>query len=309
MRRTMEIVSVQGNGVSGKKTLIQPTGLDVINFRALGTTALPANITNFKEKLNTEIVRDYTGTDQDAMNVTDRMAAMSVDNIFVVPFEMMGMKSIVTQYGTTRNTLSPDPETGDAINNMQYEWTDNTTDSWRVFIDCDDATTGGPGGITRFQKVSVTVAASSNYAASIQSYLQFGSPDRRFLRRMFELISAGTLNGGDTVIQRGNSRDEIYRRTGPLNVRALTDANVRALPTAYTVANGGLIIDTTETGISETFDTMRVASAAEIAQQVKPQGFATMGGVGVLPQTMFDPRFSPSAGGTLTTIAETLGRL
>lgn len=310
MRRTLEIVSVQGNTTAGgKKTIIAPVGLDYIATLLYGSTAVATDVTNLKERINTEIVRDITGTDQNDMNLSDRVANMSVDSILRIPFEMMGMKSIPTQYGTTRNTLSPDPETGNAINNYQYEWTDGTTDTWRVFVEADDATTGGPGGITRFQKVVPTIAASTNYSASIQSYLQFGSPDRRFFRRGFFKISAGNLAAGDNVIQRGNSKQEIYRRPANLNTRELTDANVRALPANYLVSAGGLIIDTTETGISETFDTMRPATDAELKQQVKPQGYAVMGGVGVLPETMFDVRFSPSAGGALTCLVETLGRL
>ncbi len=309
MRRTLEIVSVQGNSAAGKKSIIMPVGLDYIAALLAGETAVDTDVTNLKEKLNTELVRDITGTDQNDMNLTDRIADMGVDSILRIPFEMMGMKNIATQYGTTRNTMSPDPETGNAINGMILEWTDGTTDEWRVFAEADDATTGGPGGITRFQKVTPQVAASSNYSSSIQSFIQFGSPDRRFFRRGFFLISAGTLDGGDVVIQRGNAKDEILHRTAVLNVRELTDANVRAVPTNYDTAAGGMIIDTTETGISETFDTMRPASDAEQKAQVHPQGYAIMGGVAVMPQTMFDIRFSPDTGGALQALTETLGRL
>jgi hypothetical protein len=307
MRRTVEIVSVNGNASAGtKKTIIMPVGLDYIHARLAGQTAVASDISILQELLNTEIVRNFSGTIQNNMNLLDRMADMSVDNILAIPFEMMGMKNPVAQYGTTRNTASPDAETGEAINNMQLQWTDATADTWRVFADVDDSTTGGPGGITRFQSIDAQVAASSNYTSSIQNFTQFGSPERRYFRRGLFLATAGTLANGDTEIQRGNGKNVIFQRTAVLNVRALTDANVRNLPAAYATASGGMIIDTTETGISETFDTMREATDAEAKAD---KGLPVMGGKALKPYAMFNIVFSPTVATSLDCQIETIGRL
>lgn len=306
-RRTFEIVSVNGNSTAGgRKSIIFPAGLDYIHARLQGATAVSTDVTVLQELLNTEIVRNITGTDQNDMNLCDKLANMSVDSILAIPFEMMGMKNPTVQYGTTRNTASPDPDTQNAINNMQLQWVDGTTDTWRVFCDVDDSTLGGPGGITRFDKLSSSVGISTTYTASIQQFLQFGMPERRYMRRGFFKNGSGTLANGDTVIQRGQNRNVVFQRTAVLNVRALTDANIRAIPTRYTTANSGFIIDTTETGISETIDTMRPASVAEAKAD---SGLPVMGGVALKPQAMFDIRFSPTAADTLSSIVETIGRL
>jgi len=307
MRRTLELVPVQGNGVSGRKTIINPLGLDYIAHLLVGVTATAAVVSSIKEKVNTELVRDITGSDQDNLNQEEKIGAMSVDNTLRIPYEQMGMKSIAQQYGTTRNTISADPETGNSISIYSHEWSDSTTDAWRVFVEADDATTGGPGAITRFLKVQPNVAASATYGASIASYLQFGIPERRFIRRMALLAAAGTLANGDTVMTRGKSKEEVFRRTAAMNTRQLTDANLRALPAAYAVASGGLFVDFTETGIAEMLDTMRPASDQEVKANVA--GIVEMGGQKVLPYSMLDVRLSPSATGSVTAIVETVGRL
>lgn len=309
MRRTVEIVSVNGNATAaGRKSILMPVGFDYIAARLQGVTAVSTNVSILQELINTEIVRNITGVNQNDMNLLDKMANMSVDFILPMPFEMMGMKNPAQQYSTTRNTGSPDPDTGNQITNMQLQWVDSTTDTWRVFADVDDSQVGGPGGITRFDSLSAAIGSSATFTSSIAQFLQFGSPERRYMRRGLFLASTGTLANGDTVIMKGKNKGLFFQRTATGNVRALTDANLRAVPTNYITASGGYIIDGTETGISETWDTMRPATAAEIKADTD-NNIPAMAGIKVKPEAMFDIRFSPTAANTLACIIETIGRL
>lgn len=307
MRRTLEVVGLNGNGAIGRVSALLPMSLDLMVYDWVdpGGNATPADITELREFLNTEPIRLYTGTDQDNMNKLDRMAGFAGD-VLRIPNELVGMKSVDATYSTTRNTLSQDPDTGNAITNGRVDILQTIAETWRLFVEADDAILGGPGGITRFQKVAVQNPAGFNGEWSLQNQLVFGSPEKRFLRRLLALVSAGDFLNGDAFIQRGVNNDEIYRRTKVFNDRVLQDYNVRSLPALYS-ASSGFVIDSTETGIGEMFDTMRVATAAEIKAGVA--NLSNVKGVSLLPQSTFNIRFSPSQAGTGTVLAETLGRL
>lgn len=316
MRRTIEVLGLQGNGAIGEVTAQPSVAFDVIGYNLYDEdgAAQASDVTRLREFLNTEAVRDYLGSDQDMMNQLDRLPAfnsgtLGAPDTFAVPNEMLGMKQVDRTYSTTRNCLSPDKETKAAITQLKVAWIQGIAETWRFFIEADDATDGGPGGITRFQRASAQNPAGTLGEMDLSKWLTFGSPQKRFFRRGFFTLAAGAFTGGDAFIQRGKDNGFIYQRTKSMNDRMVERANVRVLPASLSAATG-FVIDTTETGISEMFDTMRPATAQEASAGGQGQsGVAVMDGVAVVPENTFAIRFSPTVASTLTWLAETVGRL
>lgn len=312
MRRTLEILTgLSGNSAVGRVTSLLPMGLDylVANWwRSGGAAVTAANITEVRETLNADVTRLYSGTQQDLMNQFDGLTAMGAV-MLRIPFELVRMKDVIATYSTTRNTLSADPDTGKAINQMKIDIVQNVATEWRLFAEVDDATTGGPGAISRILQFQDSPGGGAPY--SLAGRIPFGLPERRFFRRGFFDVSAGNLNA-DFQIFRGAGNEQIAVRPKTLNDRIAGDYGVR-FPAAYGGATS-FVFDTTETGIPEMFDTMATikrGADAELKEAIKnaPSDAVIMGGAIVRPGQVFDIRPQPSAAATLTSTIESVGRL
>lgn len=251
MRRTIELTGFNGLSAAGTLAGNLPISLDYIALyiQDTGATAVIGDITDHKVIANADILRQSSGAFQNGLNILDRLAAMSADNIFTIPFQMMGMKTIESSYATTLNTGSPDPRTGKTINQARFEMTNTTAaPAWRVFAEVDDAGEGGPGWTERIKVFVNAVAGTAEQG--FQQVLPFGTEDVRFLRRVGVDLSAGA----PTLVRVLKDRDnkEIFKRTQALNDRILAQALTRT----RTGTGFEFVLDTTESGIAETFDTM-----------------------------------------------------
>lgn len=307
MRRTWEVEGIVNNSAAGQKTVILPTLLDYLHLRLEAQTATRSTLTQLIQRVNGENFRVITGAQQDDMNQEQLMSAMSVDHILAIPFELMRCINLVQRYSVSLNTLSASPDNGDQITSMQFLWTDSTTDTWRAFADVDDATVGGPGALLRYQEGTAPLQASSTFSASLRNFIDSGTPQMRFLMRMFQLLASGTFENGDVQFIYGANKAEALHRTVFGNVRDLTDPGYRAVPTTYAASSGGLVIDFVETGISEPFDTMAPATPNQI--QANVPGLAVIDGTQYAPYGGVDFRFSPTASTTTTSLTEWGGSL
>jgi hypothetical protein len=308
-RRTVLIPTIQGNGAAGQKTVNIPGGLDIIATLRQGVTCVAANMTQFQTLVNSAAFRTVTGTQQDAMNQADLLAAMSVDNALRVPYEIPRMKSIAQQYGTTLNFQAPDPVTGSYINTVQETWTDTTTDTWSMWAEVDDnSPNAGTGGVERIANWTLNLTANATFSSSIAPYIQgtTGQPTNRWLHALYILAAAGTLANGETRILRGTQGEVMFDRLAVMNYRILTDYGIRGIPAAYATASGGLIIDTTETGISEMIDTMMVAPKGTLSSAA---GAVTRSGQLIIPYSNFDIRLSPTNTTTGGVLVRSMGYL
>ena len=312
MRRTVEIVGLNGNAAIGAVSVPLPMGFDYINLHFASADALvPADLTEIRETINSEPTRLYAGSDQEGMNTFDNLPTMATNNILSIMFEMVHMKSVKSSYACTRNTLSADPNTGKAISNINYRLVQGAAHSFRLFAEVDDATLGGPGGLSRVLKYSDSAPAGPGEYSS-QKVVPFGSPERRYLRRVFSTLATATYSG-DVRILRGNGQEEIFRRDVAVN------AQIQA-QNAY-VRNGGALgplggsatfcIDSTETGISEMFDSMQNCSAGTpnaIQWQAANKAKGKMAQY-ACPYGLFDIRYVVSAADSITHLVEAVGRL
>ncbi len=259
MRRTIQLTNVEGSGAVGIFSCQLPMGLDYFAFYFVDTlaAALIADISNLKHYMNGEIMRDLTGTQQQQFNLCDKLGAMVVDGILPLHLDMLNMKTIQASYGPTMNTLSPDPETGKTITSSRLELTlgGSNTPSWQLFADVDDSGAGGPGFVER-----IKVFGNNNVGTSEKSYatvLPFGTPDVRYWRRILvSNVSSGNITLGRLL--RGSGQEEIFKRSRTLDTRILADYGFRANGTGVNFS-----LDGTETGIPETFDTMRAVDSQD----------------------------------------------
>jgi len=253
MRRTIEITNLNGDTGIGVVSSQLPMDLDYLAFYLVneGAALVVADMPDFKLIMNSDLVRNYEGTLQDNMNQGDLLDAFAVDQIMPIHLDQLGMKAISATYGTTMNTLSPDPSTGNTITKarIQLKTQGAASPTWRLFADVDDSGNGGPGFVERIQTYG-----ANNIGTSEKSYatvLPFGTFDVRFWRRIF----VHNLSGATTVtlarLLKGKARNEIHKRTRPLDLRILADYRQRAL-----FGDINYLIDGTETGIAESFDTM-----------------------------------------------------
>jgi hypothetical protein len=306
-RRTVLIPTIQGNGATGMKTVNLPGGYDYLKTSRVGQTCTAADMTQIQTLVNSASWRTITGTMQDDINQADLLAAASVDYTFVIPYEIPRLKSIAQMYGSTLNTLAPDAGTNASINSLQETWTDNTSDNWTMWADVDDnAPNAGTGGVERLANWNLNFVANTTFSSSIAPYIQgaTGQPITRYLHAIYVLVAAGTLANGETRIVRGQQGEIMFDRVATLNVRELTDYGIRGIPTAYSTANGGMIIDTTESGVAEMIDTMMVAPAGTPSNAA---GAVTRGGQLLIPWANFDIRFSPTNTTTGTAVIRSLG--
>jgi hypothetical protein len=289
------------------KTVNLPGGYDYFATSRVGATCTAANMTQFQTLVNSSPWRNLTGTQQDQINQIDLLAAMSVDNTLRVPYEIPRLKSIDQQYGTTLNTLAPDQDTNASINTLQETWTDTTTDTWSMWAEVDDhAPNAGTGGVERLAVWNLNLVANTTFSSSIAPFIQgaTGQPITRFLHAAYFLAASGTLGNGETRVTRGMQGQIMFDRLAQLNARILTDYGIRSIPTAYTTANGGFIIDTCETGVAEMIDTMYEAPANTPSNAA---GLVQRDGKRLLPYPNVDIRLSPTATGAGAVILRSLG--
>jgi hypothetical protein len=263
-RRTILLTNVQGNSSIGTFSAQLPMGLDYLAFYAEDTsgTVLIANITNVRHYMNSEIVRDITGVQQDSFNITDKNNGFVTDNILSIHLDMLRMKTVKATYGPTMNTLSPGGAASGnkTITSSRLEiWTNGSnTPAWTLWADVDDSSVGGPGYIERIKAFQ-----NNNVGTTEKSYatvMPFGTPDVRYWRRI--LVSNLSQTGGATTISlarllRSSQQNEIYRRDLAIDKHILADYQLRQLST-----NIYFLLDGTETGIPETFDTMMPSNVA-----------------------------------------------
>ena len=313
MRRTIEITGLNGNGTAGVVSVLLPPGFDYLgyNLQAVSGAAITVgDVTEIKETLNSDITRLYSGTDQDNMNKFDRMATAYAAGVGVlrIPSEFRAMKTAQYTYAATRNTMSTDKTTGKAITQIRLEVRQGTATTHRLFVEVDDSTDMGPGLISRITKLEDATSAGEWSGAN---KISLGTPERRFLRRLFATVDAGTIGAtGDTYIKRGNSNSEIFRRNKVLNDRILDDFSSVRLSTGF----GGpttFCLDTTESGISEMMDTMDEVSpnAANAILWRNANADAKTPAVYVQSCGQFDVRHNVGGAVTkLTHLIETVGR-
>jgi hypothetical protein len=286
-----------------------PGSLDVISSLRQGATCTAAEMTQFQTLANSSPLRTVTGTQQDAMNQADLLAAMSVDNALRVLYEIPRMKSIAQQYSTTLNMQAPDAGTNAFINTLQETWTDTTTDTWSMWAEVDDnAPKAGTGAVERIAAWNLNITANATFSSSIAPYIQgaVGQPTVRWLHALYMLATAGTFANGETRILRGTDGQVMFDRLAVMNYRMLTDEGIRGIPTAYETSAGGLIIDFTEDGINEMVDTMMVAPAGTINQAA---GAVVRSGQLLVPYANFDIRLSPTNTTSATTLIRSAGYL
>jgi len=297
MRRTIEITNLNGNQGFAVASSQLPMDLDYFVFYWVNTTPgiTVANLPNMKLYMNSDLVRDYTGTFQDEMNQVDTLDAYAVDNIMVMHLDQLGMKSITATYGTTMATLSPDPQTGLTITNARVELTADggVSPNWRLFADVDDSGNGGPGFVER-----VKTYGGNNIGTSERAYdnvLPFGTLDVRFWRRLF----MSNFQGGPTTITLGrllvaSKQNEVFKRTTPLDARILADYGVRQL-----AGSVNFLIDGTETGIAEMFDSMRMI----------PKKSRVPNGPRIQSMGLMSLRLAADAAGQVDISLDTIGQL
>ena len=282
-RRTVELTGVVGNGSDGVKSVILPIGLDymTVNLVVDSGTVTAAQVTDMKVYANSDMIRNYSGSDQDNMNQFDRLTAMG-GTILRIPFEMIGMKRPDQQYATTLATGLPDPINGKVIATSRIEWTTTGGGApvFRVFAEVDDSLSG-PGAIIRIKKYTDTLAGTSEQGFGYK--IPFGTSDIRFWRRLFWSVTAGATTQYRLLV--GTSNSEYMKRTKALNTRILADG-VKTLGASF-----DFVMDTTELGISEMIDTMIPT----------PKGLNSIG--------VMDPRITASAAATVTFLHETVGEL
>lgn len=253
MRRTIELTELNGQNGPGILSVQLPMGLDYMALYFVDTAAALAiaNLTDQKMYLGSDLVRQYTGVIQDsALNQGDRLPAFATDNILSEHFDQIGMKNVLATYGTTINTLSPDPQTGKIITTARVEVTTTVNAPvWRVFADVDDSSAGGPGFVERIRTYgNLTLGTAERSFATV---FPFGTPDVRFWRRLYvHNLSAGTIT--EARLMRGSAQNEVFKRTAALDARIIGDYRLRDI-----VAPVDFLIDGTETGIPETWDTMK----------------------------------------------------
>jgi len=297
MRRTIEITNLNGGSGVGVASSQLPMDLDYFVFYWVNSTPgmAASDVPDMKLYMNSDLVRQYTGTLQDDMNQVDVLDAYAVDNIMVMHLDQLGMKSITASYGTTMNTLSPDPQTGNTITNARVELTNTAgvPPTWRLFADVDDAGNGGPGFVER-----IKTYAQNNIGTGEKSYdnvLPFGTLDVRFWRRLYihNLVTATTITLGRLL--RASKQNEVFKRTTPLDSRILADYKIRQL--SGTVS---FLLDGTETGIAEMWDTMK-ATPKKLR--------AANGGERVMTAGLMSLRLTADAAGTVDITLDSLGEL
>lgn len=302
MRRTLEIVGLNGNSAAGRVSVNLPPTLDYIvdNWFASLAQAVITDLTELRETLNSDVTRLYSGPQQEMMNLVDLMNDFAFSDTLRIPQEMIRMKDVIPSYSTTRNMNSVDPDTGKAIGARRLELVCGVAETWRLFCEVDDATEGGPGAIERILQFTEAVAGNAEF--SFQGKIPFGLPERRFFRRGFFTLDAGNFAAGDFVIRRGSENAEVFRRPYAVNLQIASDYSVRQPNPATYGGNDFFLVDGTETGIPETWDTM-VRVPANTPNAVK------MGDGFFMPIGIFDIRPFPSAPAGIAALISTLGRL
>jgi len=293
MRRTIELTNLNGQTAVGILSGQLPMALDYMAFYFVDESGnvLIADMSDFKLYMNADLVRQYSGIQGDSINQGDFLDSFVSDNIFSVHLDQLRMKTIEATYGTTMNTLSPDPVTGKTITSSRFELTTNAglAPAWRVFADVDDAGAGGPGFVERVRVYGNNTIGTSE--KSFDNVLPFGTLDVRFWRRLFvSNVSAGNITLGR--ILRGSGQEEVFKRTRNLDLRILADYAVRQL-----VAPTDFLFDGTETGIPETWDTMMIAGP-------QPGGDAPPGLISV---GQMSARLTNSGAATCDLILDTIG--
>jgi len=293
MRRTIEITNLEGSGSIGVVSSQLPMGLDYLAFYLvdeLGAVAI-ADVSDIKLFANTDIIRQYSGTFQNDMNQVDFLASFAADNILSIHLDMLNMKTVQATYGTTLNTLSPDPVTGNTITSARVEVTlgGAAVPRWRLFADVDDSGAGGPGFIERIRVYGNETIGTAE--RSFAKTLPFGTFDVRYWRRLFVAnVSAGAISLGRLL--RGSEQAEVFKRTAALDARILGNYGIRQLAGSIS-----FLLDGTETGIPETFDTM-VKGPNMNAKAAKMISVGNM-----------DFRLTNSAAATCDLVLDTIGQL
>ena len=314
MRRTIQLTGVDGASGVGTFSCNLPMSLDYFAFYAidLNAVALLANMPNINLYANGDYLRNYTGVQQGILNTVDKLPAYSTDSCLSIHLDLTGMKTVQATYGSTLNTLSPDPITKKSITTARLEIITNagSAPNWQLFADVDDAGAGGPGILERI-KVFGNIGLGTS-EKSLATVFPFGTPDVRWWRRLLVAnLSTGTITLGRLL--RGSASAEVFKRTLAVDQHIVNDYNIRAVAGTASATSCAFLLDGTETGIPETWDTM-TPNPAWVPDVLNPDGSVkTKGNGDTVPNFIsvgtMDPRFTASATSTADFIHSTQGSL
>lgn len=186
-RNEIELTSPNGVAKGGTATFKIPQGLRIHALRIEHTGTL-ADYTEIRVKANTETIRRVSFTEQNMMNLTDKLPGAGTLGYLLVPFDKVGNRIRESEEETALNVgrpagMEPQPnEITSAEVQIDIDAGMTATPSLKIWATVSNALPGGAGAVRHIVKTSRNAGGAGEL--DIQD-LDFNKPNRMFIRRLF----------------------------------------------------------------------------------------------------------------------------
>jgi hypothetical protein len=236
-RIEVRMPSPEGVGAGQTATFRLPIGrrYHSLQIEYSGTDFTLAHMTEIRVLANGKVIQRFSGTERDALNQFDGLAAAS--GILVIPFDRVGLKLQQAEEETALNTGSVNPETGYVVNSVAVEIDIASAADAPVLsmtASQSDQLPGGPGTVLHVLRPTKNPTGAGVFEISD---LPRGTRTSIALNRITFIPSANDIS--KLVVER-DSRT-IFERSKALNERVQSNG-------VRTPQSGYHVIDTTEGG-------------------------------------------------------------
>lgn len=204
-RNEIELTSPNGVAKGGTATFKIPQGLRIHKLKIEHSGNL-ADYTEIRVKANTETIRRYNFTEQNMMNLTDKIPDASTLGYLLVPFDMMGSRIREAEEQTALNVGRPagmEPQPNEITSaEVQIDISPDMVaePQLKIWATVSNAIPGGAGLVRHIVKTSRNAGGAGEL--DIQD-LDFNKPNRAFIRRFFlktEKVTRYKVKRDDRII-------------------------------------------------------------------------------------------------------------